>query len=552
MDKKLRIGLLTDNDRIPAWSYKMLERVVNNENLEIVLIAKNSESLNNQVSKLNKLWANKNHLLWMLYNKFENKLFKPQPNAFEFKNINGVVDCDEIIIQPQKKDKSCIFSSNDISKIKTYDLDVLINLCYIGLKGDILKISKCGIWSYCHGDRSVYRGGPPGVWEVFKAQDTIGVMLEILSEEIDGGKIMAQSKSATEKLSINRTNNASYWKGLSLLPRKLEELHRIGTAEFLKKVEQENNKPENLDYQITGLPNNIEVLTAFWKIYSNKIIFTIKNFFYFDQWIILYKFENENNWATSFEQYKRIIPPKDRFWADPFVIEKNNSYYIFFEELKYKDNVGKIAVIEIDSQGNFEEPQIIIDKEYHLSYPFLFEENSELYMIPESSGNHTIELYKCIDFPLKWELHKIIMKDVNAVDSTILKHNDKYWLFCNITENEGASSLDELFLFYSDSLLNHEWISHSCNPIVSDVSQSRPAGNIFKNNGKIFRPSQNSAKGYGHGMKINEIVELTTNTYREETVQSIYPNWSNDLLSTHTINKSKKLSVIDALVRRRR
>jgi len=145
-----------------------------------------------------------------------------------------------------------------------------------------------------------------------------------------------------------------------------------------------------------------------------------------------------------------------------------------------------------------------------------------------------------------------LMKDVYAVDSTILKHDGKYWLFCNIKENEGASSLDELFLFYSDSLLSDDWKSHPCNPIVSDVSRSRPAGNIFESNGKIYRPSQNSTKGYGHGMKINEITQLTTTAYHESTVQSIYPNWNKDLISTHTLNHKGKITVIDAMISRRK
>ena len=552
MNRKLRIGLLTDTDNIPAWSYKMLERIINGHSSEIVLNVKNSKPSEIEKSSSNRLWSNKNHVLWSLYVKVENKLFRPQPNAFQEKNINAIINCDVITVQTKQIENSDVFLSDDIKKIESYDLDVLINLCFIGLQGEILDLPKCGIWSYCHSDRSINRGGPPGAWEVFKGQDLIGVMLEILSDKIDAGKILAKSYSATEKLSINRSNSESYWKGLSLLPRKLDELHRLGKEEFLKKVETENSHPEFFDKQLVGLPTNKEVLATFWKIFSNKILFTIRRFFYFDQWIMLYKFEKKNNWATSFQEFTRLIPPKDRFWADPFVMEKDNSYYIFFEELIYKENVGKIAVLKIDEHGNYDKPKIIIDKDYHLSYPFLIEEGSDLYMIPESSGNKTIELYKCIDFPLKWELHKVLMSNVNAVDTTIFKHDDKYWLFCNITENEGASSLDELFLFYSDDLISDEWISHPNNPIISDVSQSRPAGNIFKSNGKIFRPSQNSAKGYGHGMKINEIIELSTTSYKEETVQSIYPDWEKDLIATHTLNHSKKLTVTDAMIIRRK
>ena len=39
-------------------------------------------------------------------------------------------------------------------------------------------------------------------------------------------------------------------------------------------------------------------------------------------------------------------------------------------------------------------------------------------MIPESSANKTIELLKCTDFPMKWEKHSNLIKNIEAVDST--------------------------------------------------------------------------------------------------------------------------------------
>jgi hypothetical protein len=171
-------------------------------------------------------------------------------------------------------------------------------------------------------------------------------------------------------------------------------------------------------------------------------------------------------------------------------------------------------------------------------------------MMPETKGNKTIEIYKCTSFPYEWTLEKIMFHDIMAVDSTIFKFENKYWLFTNIKENEGASAYDELFLFFSDSLLGN-WKPHPLNPIVSDVKYARPAGNIFIYNDKIFRPSQNCSKHYGYGMQIREILTLTETDYEERQVQSIYPNWSKDLVSTHTLNNSGKLTIIDALVRRR-
>lgn len=551
MKEKLRIGVLTDGDDIPAWSYKMLEKIKNSEHSEIVLIVKKCESPNDNVSLFNRIWNTRKDILWILYNKLENKIFKANPDAFALKNIKDLFNCDEITVNPKETKFSDYISKGDVNEIKSHNIDVFVRLGFRILRGGILKASKYGIWSFHHGDNSVNRGGPAGAWEVIENWDKTGVILQILSENLDGGTILSTSYSATDKVSVKRNKNNYYWKALSMIPRSLNDLHTLGDKTFFEKLEQ-NYTTDFYYNRLFVNPTNFQVIKAFLRIYSKKILNSIKRLFYFQQWIILYQFNKKNDWSKSFFRFKRIVPPKDRFWADPFVYEKNDNYYIFIEELIYKENRGKISVIEIDEKGNYSIPKAIIERDYHLSYPFLFEEGDDLYILPETSENNTIELYKCIEFPLKWELDKVLMSGLNAVDSTILKHNNKYWLFCNVLENEGASSLDELFLFYSDSLFNDDWIKHPCNPIVSDVSQARPAGRIFKENYKLYRPSQDSAKGYGYGMKINEIVELTETSYKEEIIQSIHPNWTKDLLSTHTINHEKKLTVIDALIKRRK
>jgi folate-dependent phosphoribosylglycinamide formyltransferase PurN len=551
MKEKLRIGVLSDGDNITAWSYKMLELINNSEHSEIVLIVKKQGASSHNKSFTKKVWDIRKDLAWILYNKLESKLFKPSPNAFETKNIKDLVSCSEITVTPRETKFSDYISNDDVEKIKAHNVDVFVRLGFRILRGGILKASKYGIWSFHHGDNSVNRGGPAGAWEVLESWDETGVILQILSEDLDGGTILSKSYSATDKVSIIRNKNNYYWKALSMLPRKLKALHALGEEAFFNSLDADNST----DFYYNRLfvnPTNFQVLKAFMRIYSHKIKNSFKSLFYFDQWILLYQFNKKGLWSKSFFRFKRITPPRDRFWADPFIVEKNNKYFIFLEELLYKENKGKISVMEIDEKGEYTAPTTILEKDYHLSYPFIFEDNDKMFMIPETAGNKTIELYECKDFPLKWELSKILFENISAVDSTILKHNNKYWLFCNVKENEGASSLDELFLYYSDTLESNNWTSHSSNPIISDVRQARPAGRIFEENGKLYRPSQNCGKDYGYGMKINEIIELTETTYIEKNVQSINPNWDKDLLCTHTLNNVNKLTVIDALIKRRK
>ncbi len=142
------------------------------------------------------------------------------------------------------------------------------------------------------------------------------------------------------------------------------------------------------------------------------------------------------------------------------------------------------------------------------------------------------------------------MQNVVAGDTTIDFYNNKYLIFCNMKQNKGASTLDELFIFYAEDFKCNKWNPHAQNPVISDIRKARPAGKIFKFKDNYIRPSQNSSKYYGRELHIAKMVTLNENEYVEESIQNIYSNWDNRLISTHTLNSDKKLTIIDGQYRR--
>lgn len=330
----------------------------------------------------------------------------------------------------------------------------------------------------------------------------------------------------------------------------MEELHRVGEEAFFKKVEHENCHPTFYSKRLYTEPSNAELAKLTFNKLKEKVVLLYKNKFCLEQWILMFHLKDE--FSSSLWRYKKIIPPKDRFWADPHVMYRDEKYYIFIEELPYSTDKGHIAVITMDEKGNYSQPEIVLEKPYHLSYPFIFEHENELYMVPESASNRTVELYKCTDFPSQWEFQMNLMEDVRAVDSTLIFHQNKWWMFANMTVNEGASSWDELFLFSSDNLLSQDWTPHPMNPIVSDCKSSRPAGKIFFENGKLYRPSQNCSAHYGYGFNISEITTLNDNEYAETIVSKVEPDWDKDIIGTHTFNRAGALHVIDAIYKRKK
>jgi hypothetical protein len=552
MKTKLKIGLLIDATLLPDWVFTMLDQISKGPYANISLIVKNDAPLRSSKSRYKKILDDFNHLLYLMLAKLETILIRPVPDAFKPKDILELFpNVPQIDAKPIQKGESNYFTHYDIKKVKSYKLDVIINLCFRIIRGEILKCAVCGVWSYHHGDNQTHRGGPPCFWEVLKGFPETGSVMQILTEDLNGGKVLYRSYSKTHYLSCNRNKNAVYWKTLAFLPRKLKELYEVGSTEFLARVEQNNQHPTFYSRAIYTAPTNTQLLGIALRHYSKSILQKkLRSLLYFDQWILLYKFNSNSLFSSSFQSFKKIIPPKDRFWADPFIIYHNDSYYIFVEEFLYKQNKGYISYFTINDKGSVSPPKKIIEQPYHLSYPFVFSYNNEYYMIPETADNQTIELYISIDFPEKWKLRCILMENIFAVDSTLLYNDGIWWLFTNVREQIGASECDELFLFYSSDLFSGYWKPHPLNPIVSDVKSSRPAGKIFSYSGNLYRPSQNCSKMYGYGMQINQIVQLTKTNYKEKCINTIEPLWEKKIIATHTLNRAKCLTVIDGMMKR--
>jgi hypothetical protein len=169
-------------------------------------------------------------------------------------------------------------------------------------------------------------------------------------------------------------------------------------------------------------------------------------------------------------------------------------------------------------------------------------------MIPETAQQRAIDMYRCTRFPDQWVYHKTIMRNLRAVDATLIEYAGLWWMFVNIA-GEGGSTWDELHLFYANDPLSDDWTPHPLNPIISDVRYARPAGHIFSRDGELIRPSQDSSLRYGYALNMNRITRLTTEEYEEELLERLEPPDDGDILAVHTHNFSGNLTVVDAMLK---
>lgn len=241
----------------------------------------------------------------------------------------------------------------------------------------------------------------------------------------------------------------------------------------------------------------------------------------------------------------QVIPNTWRTWAaDPFIIEESGIVYIFAEVFDYIERKGGIGYTFF-SKGKWTKWKVILKEKFHLSYPTLFRMGKDIYMVPESSGGHSLRLYKAIVFPNEWKLERVIADDVEWVDTTFFAHdNAVYAITTDISKQD--NHIDYLLSF--DKQLN--LISKTKIKEIH-TEYSRSAGNLFAKDGKKIRVSQDCSFHYGGAMIFSEFMppKLCEQGVKNKILH-LYPkditvNQKHAWTGIHTYNSTQNYEVID-------
>lgn len=545
----LRLGLLVDSIEFYAWEAAMLQRISDSGVAEIVLIVLSdppkprlSAALDPHPRHGDLLRAVTGALLLKIYRVLEAKI-TCEGDAFQFRETLILKDIRRISIPATVKPDNGRLA-NALGEIRELDLDVIVQLGAAELSTAISAAAKYGVWSLRHTHCASGDAMAAGFWPVYGRWPFIESRVEVVAASGESVTV-AHSCTGANPYSVKLCRSALFWKTLSLIPRQLQALHGLPEqAPRSAAVESDVQWPARANRDL-GAPGIAELgLHIARNVQRRARDWALRNFA-LEPWTLLFHLGDEL--CTSGGNFTAITSPKDRYWADPCVVRRNDDFYVFIEEYCYETKRGHISVLAIDRNGIYGQPVRVLEREYHLSYPCVFEDGNNLFMIPESSENRTIDLYRCLEFPAKWEFVKTLLDDISAVDTTVFHHQGKWWMFTDVVENTGASSCEELFLFHSDDLVDGAWTPHRNNPLVSDVRRARPAGRIFLHEGKLYRPAQDCSVRYGYAIVLHQITRLSEDHYEEIEVTTIKPTWDRTVVATHTLSYVPGLTVIDAL-----
>lgn len=444
-------------------------------------------------------------------------------------------DVDRLYCTPRQDGFSVYFDEGDLEHIREFNLDFIFRRGFGIVRGDIHNVAKYGIWSYHHDDERKYRGSPPCFWEIYNSDPITGAILQRLTDRLDGGIILKRGHFPTISDHLENINQVKY--STADWPAQVANDILNGNGDYV------NSEPSSTDAKIYKKPSPPQLLRFLIKTKTPTVgtlfqghpdwnIGVIKSPI---QNVIEKEIENEIEWFPRTDTSSSFI-------ADPFGCEINGEKYIFFEEYMHEKGKGRISFVRYDD-GFESSPEVALEEPFHISYPYLFTHEGDVYAVPETNDIREIRLYRVRE-PSDWVHEATILSDVPASDPTVIKHKDYWWMFYT-SHGEGLSHLTDLRIQYSSDLTG-EWKAHGQNPVKNDCRSARPGGTPFNCESELYRPAQYCAGEYGEKVVLNRVTELSPGTFSEKRVREIQADSDGPYpVGRHTLSAFDDMTLID-------
>jgi hypothetical protein len=516
---KLRVSVILPDNMVPAWISYMMDAIKRSTHAEISALAFADQPNGRTTNKQYELQFN-----------LDKKLFNPEPDPWELSDIRKVLYNTQVL---------GVNLYERISRLKSMRIDHILNLSLEELPKSVLHVARFGAWSLRCNDVRVTAGSEIGWLEILNNVPTMRCDIEIQREETL--QVFPASVIATNPSSISLNQTSFFWRASEAIPRALRRLHTQGEQKFFAQTKPAS--PAEKAGMPTGAQSTALAQKQALQISESKILRRNTS----QPWALIAGKSPEGE-SPHWGSLNLKVPPRGVFWSNPFLLKKQDTPYLFFEEYVLKHQRGRIAYAMIDDEGKIGEPQVALERPYHLSYPYIFEYRGEFYMIPETAENRAVEAYRCMRFPDQWEFHKTIMPNVLAANATLIEYSMRWWMFVSLA-GKGSSTPDELHLFYSDDPLTTNWTPHPMNPILSDVRSAQTAGCLFRREGGLIRPSRDPSLRHAPAVNLNSITKLSIYEHEEEPLERIEPP-SENILGMQTYNNSSDFVVLDALLKK--
>ena len=353
------------------------------------------------------------------------------------------------------------------------------------------------VLSYHHGDPREFRGRPAGFYELMQGRRAVGQVIQILSNQLDSGEILAFGETRTRPHSYRATMIDAYRTSPLLLKTAVHNLasgHRLPLAATGKAYRLPGNATvaRFAARRVAELAKRLAygaLVEKEWQVAVapaafDEQLFHSANFPRPDQWRIVER------------------PPQYRFLADPFFHPDGSG--VLVEALRKSTGLGEI--VHLSQAG----AAALSEGHGHYSYPATFFDGEHHFILPEMSEWSDQKLFRLGP----GRLEEVGTLDVpgapRLLDPTLHAEAGKTYLFANCAAHGGAV----LRLWVGDALAG-PFLEHPASPICVSPAGGRMAGAIIALGDARYRIGQDHGRDYGDGLVLFRIDRLSPQEYRE-------------------------------------
>lgn len=213
-------------------------------------------------------------------------------------------------------------------------------------------------------------------------------------------------------------------------------------------------------------------------------------------WYLAIRKGNAGDILSDTSRKFHVLPLELGNWAaDPFVFVHDGKIYIFAELYDYRLIRGTIGyTIYHPETGKIDKWKKAIVEDYHLSFPHIYEENGEIYIIPESYQADALTRYRAVKFPDVWE-KTVLYSGMELVDTALFHEGSKTFGYTlqqyadglkgGVKNKSRIFNLDNNNIIFEDGFFS------------DDERLCRLGGAFFVYDGSIIRVAQNCKNSYG-------------------------------------------------------
>lgn len=524
LSDELRVGIVLDR-RVEGWKHSVLTALAKESPIRLELLLLNNTSVLEPPP------------LWQAYQAWDSR----EIDTFHLLQSSAILpSVPRINVELFDRNGQLLPQSQRI--VGPRQLDVLLWLGEAPRGGDCNGLARFGVWRFSAGNPARPSWRPAYFREAYDHDPLTELVIVAHFENFDEAAVAYRHASATQEgWHLGRNAKELLDRAGVFLLRRLLDLIQFGPEYFFRRFCSTTISCRN---EAATYPPNSVLFGYLGRQVARSLRLRVESRGHNARWFTAVRWNQElftrNQKCFIGSDLNPIVPSAGCEEADPFILDRDGRHFLFFEEISHRTGRGRISFRELQPDSSSTPPVPVLQPPYHVSYPFLIQSNGELFMIPETSENRTIELHRCTEFPHQWRLEKVLCQGVALVDTTPFFF-DGAWFFFTTTSETG-----ELLLFYSDRL-DGEWHYHRANPISSDVRNARSAGALFRRGDSLIRPAQDGSGGYGSAITLNEVIAISRSEYAERIIETISSTWSKGLLGTHTLNASDSAEVMDGL-----